>query len=190
MEVTLPDSSVVVLQLERLTRLYDGLEEFLGDGSSEDQVNESSAEDLEIWDTDGPARWRVKDPDDSDEWEDEESMMSYVVLDEAPSWNDSISGDSSLLPVSSTITTVQEPVPSLSDPTSLHEEALSEAEVDPSHWKRFDILPSAPTDHAFYRIVPSHPSRAFLGRLNKEYKALSSSLPGLFIYYVTSDIRS
>lgn len=45
-------------------------------------------------------------------------------------------------------------------------------------WKRFDVLPSAPPDHAFYSKPPAQPGRAFLGRLSREYQALSNSLPG------------
>jgi ubiquitin-conjugating enzyme E2 O len=45
-------------------------------------------------------------------------------------------------------------------------------------WKRFDVLPSAPPDHAFYSKVPGHPGKPFLSRLNREYRALANSLPG------------
>ena len=47
-----------------------------------------------------------------------------------------------------------------------------------SHWKRFEVLAEAPRDHAFFNSTPSQPSRNFLTRLQKEYRALSSSLPG------------
>lgn len=47
-----------------------------------------------------------------------------------------------------------------------------------SPWKRFDVLPSAPADHAFYTSPSAQTSRNFLGRLHKEYKVLASSLPG------------
>lgn len=46
-------------------------------------------------------------------------------------------------------------------------------------WKRFDILPSAPLDHAFYSSTPAQPAKSFLNRLNREYRALSNSLPGI-----------
>jgi ubiquitin-conjugating enzyme E2 O len=45
-------------------------------------------------------------------------------------------------------------------------------------WKRFDVLPSAPPDHAFYSKSPAHPGKPFISRLNREYRALSTSLPG------------
>lgn len=62
------------------------------------------------------------------------------------------------------------------DPTDADES--EESEDGP--WKRFDVLATAPADHAFYSTVPSQPSRSFLSRLTKEYRALSSSLPGGF----------
>ena len=45
-------------------------------------------------------------------------------------------------------------------------------------WARFDVQPSAPADHAFYSNAPTQPSRQFMSRLSKEYRALSTSLPG------------
>ena len=57
--------------------------------------------------------------------------------------------------------------------------ALCDNEDAETHWKRFEILPSAPTDHAYYGSQPAQPSRTFLARLNKEYRVLESSLPGV-----------
>ena len=51
-------------------------------------------------------------------------------------------------------------------------------------WKRFEVLSSAPPDHAFYSSVPAQPSRNFMTRLTKEYKALQSSLPGTLISFL------
>jgi len=48
-----------------------------------------------------------------------------------------------------------------------------------SPWNKFEVLPNAPHDHAFYSSVPVQPSKNFLARLAKEYRALSNSLPGL-----------
>ena len=51
-------------------------------------------------------------------------------------------------------------------------------ESETTIWKRFEMLPSAPVDHTFYNTTPAQPSRNFMTRLAKEYKALQSSLPG------------
>lgn len=53
-------------------------------------------------------------------------------------------------------------------------------------WKRFDILPCAPPDHAFYSSPPAQPAKSFLNRLNREYRALASSLPGVSFSLVLS----
>jgi ubiquitin-conjugating enzyme E2 O len=86
--------------------------------------------------------------------------------------------------VSATPQTSTTPVPhdsSIPQPTSQPREPLRDLENDDIFWKRFDILPSAPTDHAFYdRSVPQ-PSRAFMARLHKEYIGLSTGLPGTLI---------
>ncbi|KAI0319861.1 hypothetical protein OF83DRAFT_1275465 [Amylostereum chailletii] len=60
--------------------------------------------------------------------------------------------------------------------------------VDPeSPWKRFEVLSGAPLDHAFYNTAPSQPSRNFLSRLQKEYRALQSSLPDTIVVRAYED---
>jgi len=85
--------------------------------------------------------------------------------------------DASITPQVSTT-----PVPqgtSTPQPTSQpHEPALRDSDNDDRYWKRFDVLPSAPTDHAFFDKPVAQPSRAFMARLHKEYRALSTGLPG------------
>jgi len=46
-------------------------------------------------------------------------------------------------------------------------------------WKKFTFLPSVPPDHAFFDTPVAQPSKAFMTRLNKEYRVLGSSLPGM-----------
>ena len=74
--------------------------------------------------------------------------------------------------------------PGLSTPPPIPQprEPLRDSENDDLYWKRFDILPSAPTDHAFYDRPVPRPSRTFIGRLQKEYRALSTGLPGTLIF--------
>lgn len=54
-------------------------------------------------------------------------------------------------------------------------------------WKRFDVLPAAPIDHAFYSVDPSQPSKSFLSRLAKEYRVLETSLPDSIIVRAYED---
>ena len=87
--------------------------------------------------------------------------------------------DTSITPQVSTT-----PVPQGSltpQPTSQPHEPLRDSDNDDRYWKRFDVLPSAPTDHAFYDKPVAQPSRAFMARLHKEYRALSTGLPGKYI---------
>ena len=46
-------------------------------------------------------------------------------------------------------------------------------------WKKFAFLPSVPPDHAFFDTPVAQPSKTFMTRLNKEYRVLGSSLPGM-----------
>lgn len=182
-EVTLPDTSTVNLPLERLTRLYDGLEQLediWGDEMSEDQ---GPIEDMDVWNMEDGGQWRHNDPTDADDWEDDDSGSSSMDVD-ADVWD----GTDSLIeaiPVEdflldSTTSTPHEFHPP--DEPAVEPVMSTEAQTDTGHqnWKRFDILASAPADHAFFATAPSQPSRAFLGRLTKEYRALSNSLPGWF----------
>ena len=93
--------------------------------------------------------------------------------------------DASITPEVSTT-----PVPhgaSTPQPSSQHHESLRDLENDDLYWKRFDILPCAPSDHAFHdRPVGQH-SRAFMARLHKEYRALSTGLPGTLISVSMTD---
>lgn len=71
--------------------------------------------------------------------------------------------------------------PSTPQPTSQPHDPLRDSENDDLYWKRFDILPSAPADHAFFTKPVAQPSRSFMARLHKEYRALSTGLPGRLI---------
>ena len=66
----------------------------------------------------------------------------------------------------------------LMEPQHPHIDQENIDDSDPEvRWKRFDVLPEAPHDHAFYSIDPAQPSKTFLARLSKEYRVLQSSLP-------------
>jgi ubiquitin-conjugating enzyme E2 O len=97
------------------------------------------------------------------------------------------------LPMDDTSTTPQistTPVPrgpSPPQPTPQPHEPLRDSENDDLYWKRFDILSSAPPDHAFYSRPVAQPSRAFMARLHKEYRALSTGLPGILILIYMAD---
>jgi len=188
-EVMHPDSTVKTYPLERLTRLYDGIEQLENEGWAEDAIDGSCSETEEVWAMNEDGTWRPDDSNDPD-WEDEDeefndahSTMDWTYDDDknASAKQDAID------------TTPPKPSPVLS-PVNLGSDSMDvtagEKDLDSAHaganagddgenWKRFDILPSAPVDHAFYSSTPATPSRTFLSRINREYRALANSLPGM-----------
>lgn len=87
-EVMLPDSTLTVLKLERLTRLYDGLEQLedmFGEEMSQSDDSYHEGEPEEVWAMDEHGMWMPEDAEDEDEWTDEEGIDSMDVDDEGGS---------------------------------------------------------------------------------------------------------
>lgn len=199
-EVMLPDSTHEVLPLQRLTKLYDGLEqieELWGDDTSEgeDGSDIDAQEDVEVWAMDDEGRWVEDDAVDGEDWStDEDEAMDVDGEDWASSPTVSPMQDPDALIVTDSASATPDDVsldvhssPPTARPRSpdvpkdaTEAEDVDKAEIDDSemHWKRFEVLPSAPVDHAFFSTPPAQTSRSFLARLSKEYRALQSSLPG------------
>lgn len=215
MEVTLPNSVVGKYPLERLTRLYDTLEQLedlWGEGSAQDDPENDHVHDrdTEVWAMDEDGHWQTQsNGDDTDEWEETDEDDDYVTEVEGDAQMDDIyapynevnaSGWDHIVPTMTSIPPDQQDSASVSQvPSSTLRSSSPDVPRDAtekedtfvdgtvvsgvdedrdSHWKRFEILPEAPRDHAFFNSTPSQPSRNFLTRLQKEYRALSSSLPG------------
>ncbi|OBZ79709.1 E2/E3 hybrid ubiquitin-protein ligase UBE2O [Grifola frondosa] len=204
-EVVLPDSTTVVLPLQRLTRLIDGLdqiEDLLEDEEADESMDEDEEQD-QVWEMDDEGRWVERDSADADDWEstDEEDSMD---VDDEGDWSPSAPTvlppheiDTPMMSVSRSETPHgDEPhlLQALPAESSLRphlpdvpKDAIEVDDVvvtvedgeddNSSPWQRFEILPSAPADHAFFTSPPAQPSRSFIARLTREYKALSSSLP-------------
>ncbi|KAG9099714.1 hypothetical protein FS749_000576 [Ceratobasidium sp. UAMH 11750] len=66
---------------------------------------------------------------------------------------------------------------------------LDQLDEENSPWHRFEILPSAPLDHAYYATKSSsaQPPKSFLTRLAKEYRVLASSLPNTILVRAYED---
>ena len=176
--------------LERLTRLYDGieqLEEDAFDAGSDD--GHSHSEDEETWAMDEDGIWRPE-TQGNDEWED---ISMQGVEAETDIEIDEVEGpmevDSILSPSESAQTEGMGSDASANPELRPLEgsKGAAVAEVvgvqqddfgEGIQWKRFEILSSAPPDHAFFSSPPALPSKSFLGRLSKEYRVLTSSLPG------------
>lgn len=231
MEVTLPNGAVAKYPLERLTRLYDTLEQLedlWGEGSAQDDQEHDHDHDheTEVWAMDEDGIWQAQpNSDDNDEWEETDEEDDYVMEVEpdaqiedihAPenevhtSWWDHIVPTMTADPADQQDTASVSQVPSSTlrssspdvprDATEKEDVLVDEAGINgvedgdrESHWKRFEVVPEAPRDHAFFNSTPSQPSRNFLTRLQKEYRALSSSLPGqshlFFLVRLTEDVK-
>lgn len=196
----LPDNTSVNLPLERLTRLYDGLEQLedmwdddLSD--SQDSVTSTAPyDDEEVWALNERGEWETDVEDDGDWSTDEEGMdvdpegwssAEPTATNGLPPVDIKVNGDADLDEDASPQPIPQDVAPSEPENDAVEPSAsatsasLASEEDKETHWKRFDVLPSAPIDHAYYTTTPSQPSRNFLARLSKEYRVLSSSLPGM-----------
>ncbi|KAJ3550286.1 hypothetical protein NMY22_g567 [Coprinellus aureogranulatus] len=169
-EVTHPDWTVKVYPVERLTRLYDGMEQL--DDDMFDDGGSEGYEDVydETWAMDDDGHWQLAS-EDGGEWEDVYDDLAEPVDDGDVSMED-------VWEVEGTHPEEGQPEPDGDAPVSL---------PDSDHWKRFEILSSAPADHAFYSSVPTRPSKQFIARLQKEYRILSTSLPESIIVRAYED---
>ncbi|KAL0578614.1 hypothetical protein V5O48_003405 [Marasmius crinis-equi] len=201
-----PDGSDKTYPLQRLTKLYDGinqLEDDFYEGS--DGESQGSYEEAEEYPMNSDSGY-----DGEDAWYDVDDMgMGEEYAASADALLNHLmhgSGDMTLLTPEESL---QQPYPPLVDPdpqphtapsaipvpTSPEpklppiqdSEACRESAEDSDHWKRFDILPSAPPDHAYYGSAPSQPSKAFMTRLNREYHILQSSLPDTILVRTYED---
>lgn len=197
-DVMLPDGRTSVLPLQRLTKLYDGLEQIedlWGDDASEGE-GEEGEEGVEVWAMDEDGHWVEGDVEDEEEWStDEEDAMSVDAREWSPSSPTVLPVqdieakmviDSEIDTPDENVTTGAQSSPPAVRPVSpdVPKDAMEEDDADKTeaedgkaHWKRFEILATAPVDHAFYSTPPAQTSRNFLARLTKEYRALQSSLP-------------
>ncbi|THH13368.1 hypothetical protein EW146_g6839 [Bondarzewia mesenterica] len=222
-----PVEKRAVFPLERLTKLYDTieqLEDLWGDDmSTQDEMNEDHVHGEEVWHMDEDGNWQSSpDGDDGDDWEETEDEGSMVVddwsedqstardTDTPASWWDNIvatvTDDVPMADVatavsrgpSSSVRSSSPDVPKdaieerdemdMGGKSAVNEQNGVEKKVSTeSLWKHFDVLPEAPQDHAFYSSSPSQPSRTFLARLQKEYRALTNSLPDTIIVRAYED---
>jgi ubiquitin-conjugating enzyme E2 O len=186
--------------------VFEQIGDMWGDDMSEDQGSESRDYD-QIWAMDETGFWQPNSPDDdAGEWEDTVNDEGVMEVDEParssqflhirtekqkmrPSAPTSPSQKKFAQDVREPSTSVVIPPPPPS--TSPSEFALSGDNPvngnDHVPLKRFDILPSAPPDHAFYITTPGQHTKSFLGRLAREYRVLQSSLPESIIVRAYED---
>lgn len=202
-EVTHGDWTVKIYPLERLTRLYDGIEQ-LEDGLWDEEMSDGhdsyiDDSDEKVWAMDEDGVWK---PDlahgEADEWEyedDDPERVKDIAVD-IPGWADEpdagamkIEGQDKPDPITGPKLDLE--ITDATDDSAVIQQLLltneskgivrdgprSEGGED-LPWKHFEILSSAPHDHAFFSSPPAQPSKSFLGRLTREYRILASSLPG------------
>lgn len=200
--MTLPNGAVEVFPLSRLTRLYDTLEQL--EDILDEGLSVHDEEDMEeVMGDDG--NWHTHQTEsDAEDWEDDEDMMdvdddwpedetgSTATADTQPNgdwWDDEAPASGSIVPSPGPSTspepssTACSPSPEVAKdlPENLDgRTGISQQDSDAeSPWKRFDVVAEAPPDHAFFSTPVAQPSRQFLARLQKEYRALTNSLPGM-----------
>ena len=173
--------------LERLTRLYDGMDQLQDDpwietGSADEDYGDYPVDELgnEVWDdnVNWPERFEV---DDEHAWHDHEpdasdyghappnSLESEAEVADEDDDETELSGSPLATSPSVPAGGGTPDVATLEDiPVQpLASSATSGIPKEADEWKRFEILPSAPVDHAYYSTVPLQPSRTFMSRLSK-----------------------
>lgn len=200
MEVILPHGEVVSVPLERLTLLNnEGMDDLgmwpeddvmtVSEGSSygSDQVMEEvlypdgvqpqGEEELDGWETEGSEGGDEAMQSAEEDWanQDEEEPDKPLAMPGALPTSPPEPSESTL---AATVDVPAEAGPSTNSNAN-GRSILDELDEENSPWHRFEILPSAPADHAYYGTKSSaaQPPKAFLTRLSKEYKVLASSLP-------------
>lgn len=201
------DATVVVLPLERLTKLYDGMDhidDLWGDDTSsmDDYSEDEDMPLLEVISEQEP--WpNMNGAAEEGEWEDvddDENMSEDDGGDWAMSEGSDAGKDTEEIPTppvdSSGTATPQGaavPIPShvvsplrslLPDASKDAAPPSSTAEADELPWERFEVLAETPVDHAYYTTKPAQPSKNFMSRLTKEYRVLANSLPGSLISFI------
>ncbi|KAH9899514.1 hypothetical protein C8Q73DRAFT_639825 [Cubamyces lactineus] len=206
-EVILPNSETVVVPLERLTRLYDSVDQ-LEDLWGDDEGTIEEGEEVEVWEMDQDGHWVEGTIGDDDEWEsadeelDADDGMDVESAEGGGDWSpstDTVIPPLHVEPPSMVVdsTTPSEPPrptstegrphsPDVPKDATEPDDAEHDAHTD-TPWKRFEVLPSAPVDHAFYNTPPAQHTRQFMARMTKEYKALQSSLPDSIIVRAYED---
>lgn len=196
-----------VFPLERLTKLYDGMDHMdepwdeEGSYTGSEYSEEEDITMLEIAGEDGAWQRATTDEGDWEDVEEEEDVFSDSVDDsrdwamdskdsapEEPALSTPVKDSGSATPQPPTDNTKAGPdsASNVSEPAGTPTGATEQPKEE-LPWERFEILSEAPADHAFFTHKPAQPSKNFMSRLTKEYRALTTSLPGtLFASFCTN----
>jgi ubiquitin-conjugating enzyme E2 O len=195
--------------LQRLTKLYDGIDQ-LEDDMWDEGSEVHGLDENQLWTINEEGVWEPDDSDSGDDWPGQEYDSFEDEVDEVNGDLPMVNGDGRAWPDDAPLDPVdvvallspaddsgldtprpevgamipidgeQRPFPDVpkdaADDPPL--EDLDSDDGSDSPWKRFEVLASAPEDHAYYSSPPAQPSKSFLGRLRNEYRVLANSLPG------------
>lgn len=168
--VTHPNFSVSLYPLERLTRLYDGIEQLEDDIWDDASDDRGSYEDDDVWAMDEDGMWQPEHGN-ANEWEEIEEELNEEEAEDCDGMHlDNEFATSAHSENNSSVGNAVAPLQLAGDVGSHELKGLT--------WKRFEVLPTAPPDHAFLSSPPAQPAKSFLSRLIREYRVLASSLPG------------
>ncbi|KAJ2927209.1 hypothetical protein H1R20_g9885, partial [Candolleomyces eurysporus] len=177
-EITHPDGTIKDYPVERLTRLYDGMEQLQDEVWDDSDVSDDYVDNEDhVWVMEEDGQWRPEDHL-SGEWEDTDDEDGDDAMDvdvDPVQYNDSAMEDATEDSKADSQST-----PAQQDPANPAEVPRSTSLLpseESENWQRFEILSSAPVDHAYYSTTPGTASKAFMSRLQREYRVLASSLP-------------
>ncbi|KAJ7169729.1 hypothetical protein C8R46DRAFT_208451 [Mycena filopes] len=209
-ELTHPNGAVRSYPLQRLTKLYDGIDQLEDDMWDELSEGHVHPEENQLWTiSEEGGAWEPNDTESANDWpdysdeegdgDDEVAAAVPIVNGDLHTWpedvplgplEDVVNGLSSdtMYPMGADTALPANLVPPADLERSPSPDVPQDAEDTPpddldsedepeSPWKRFDVLASAPEDHAYYNSPPAQPSKSFLGRLTREYRVLATSLP-------------
>ncbi len=172
------DGSSQAYPLQRLTKLYDAFEQLEDDPWDGEHHHHHHEDDedamMEYWDSEAPqGLWDELGQGDHTEWEDVDEKSDVTSVYDLTENDIMATGEIDAEPL---VKVESQDLPEQDVDDGPSQQANGDSDDLP--WKRFDILSSCPVDHAFYASPPAQPSKSFLGRLRKEYRILTSSLPG------------
>ncbi|CAE6520035.1 unnamed protein product [Rhizoctonia solani] len=216
LQVMLPHGETVEVPLERVTLLNnEGLDELAawaednlsmegGSSYGSDEVMEEvvypdgqplQEEEVDGWETEGSGDGD-EDMGSAGSWgnDDDDREMSipggFIPTSRSPPESEPVPAPA---PTTTTDKEASPPPPPVPGPSTAANvsggsilDTLDEAN---SPWHRFEVLSSAPVDHAYYthKTTSAQPPRSFMTRLTKEFKVLASSLPNTILVRAYED---
>ncbi|KAL1748439.1 hypothetical protein HDZ31DRAFT_79580 [Schizophyllum fasciatum] len=196
-EVTYPNTTKATFNLKQLNKLQDGVTQLQEDMWNQQSESGDGSDEMEdVWEDVGEvegeanAGWDWYDQEEptyamSEGEEGEDTGNADADMDSGASSD----GDMSATAVdeASNHTPALPPVDGKDPPKPLEDASPAAGPSTESAWTRFEILPEAPHDHAFYDSTVEPRSKAFFSRLTREYRALQANLPDTILVRTYED---